>query len=312
MVVFTVAALASAIRLCRRERFEGCLVIQGIPGAWVAMPLSSWFGMPYVVALVGADVPGFLPERFDRLHGRVAWLTRLTWRRAAGVAANSESLRALAERTAAPLGVVVDMVLYGADTTVFQPPATPRPDDVVRFLFVGRLSTQKGIRFLLEATARAANELRGRATIVVVGDGEDRDAVEARAREERLEGVIDFRGWLSREDLAKCYAEASVFVLPSLDEGRSQAALEAMASGLAVVATDIVGNAGLVEEGVNGVLVPPRDAAALAAALTTMVHLGPAKLAAMGDASRVRIGRFSWDGAAAHYLRSLEAAREAR
>lgn len=309
LIAFTLAALWLGIRLCRGQHFDGCVAIQGIPAAWVAWPLGWLFRLPYLVALVGADVPGFLPERFDRLHRIVGPLTRRTWRRAAAVAANSESLRALAERTARPLGVAVDTVLYGVDTELHRPPDTGRDAWPVRVLFVGRLSTQKGPGYLVDAVARAHARLRGRARVVVVGDGEEREALEARVRAEQLDDVISFRGWLSREDLARCYREASVFVLPSLDEGRSQAVLEAMACGLAVVATTIDGNAGLVEPGVNGLVVPPRDAAALADALATVVDLGPSKLAAMGDASRTRVAASSWREAATTYVRRLEAAR---
>jgi glycosyltransferase involved in cell wall biosynthesis len=129
-----------------------------------------------------------------------------------------------------------------------------------------------------------------------------------RVRAGGLDDVVTFRGWLSREDLAVCYGEASVFVLSSLDEGRSQAALEAMACGLAMIATDIEGNAGMVDEGVSGYIVPPRDAAALAKALVTMTEMGPRKLAAMRAASRVRVAQFSWGAAADRYVRYFEGA----
>jgi glycosyltransferase involved in cell wall biosynthesis len=304
MVTFSLVALAAAARACRAERFDGCIAIQGIPAAWVALPLAWIFRVPYVVGLVGADVPGFLPERFDRLHRAIGWLTRRTWRRAAAVVANSASLRRLAEQTARPLGIRVHTVLYGADTDVHRPPATPRPEDRVRFLFVGRLSTQKGISYLVEAIALAHDALRGRAAIVVVG--EDYSPLQERMRAHALDDVVTFRGWLSREDLAECYAEASVFILPSLDEGRSQAALEAMACGLAMIATDIEGNAGMVEEGVNGFVVPPRDAAALAKALVAMIDRGPRQLALMREASRARVARFSWNAAAERYVHYLE------
>ena len=309
LIAFTLAALWVGMRLARQARFDGCVAIQGIPAAWVAWPLGWLFKIPYLVALVGADVPGFLPERFDRLHRLVAPLTRRTWRRAAAVAANSDSLRTLADRTARPLGITVETVLYGVDTDLHRPPDGGREAWPVRFLFVGRLSTQKGPGYLVDAVARAHERLQGRATIVMVGDGEEREALEARVRAERLDDVISFRGWLSREDLARCYREAAVFVLPSLDEGRSQAALEAMACGLAVVATTIEGHAGLIEPGVNGLEVPPRDAHALAEALVTIVDLGPAKLVAMGDASRARVSVSSWRDVAAAYARRLEAAR---
>ena len=139
------------------------------------------------------------------------------------------------------------------------------PDGRPVVISVARLQPEKGIDELLEAAA-----LVNGARIVVAGDGPER---------ERLEGEIAARGLGDRlallghrSDVARLLAGADAFVLPSRHEGLPISLLEAMSAGLPCVATAVGGIPGLVEDGVSGLLVPPRDPAALAAALGRVVE----------------------------------------
>ena len=100
---------------------------------------------------------------------------------------------------------------------------------------------------------------------ILVGDGAERAAIEAAIARDRLEDAV----WLAgdREDIPALLACMDVFVLPSLGEGISNTVLEAMATGLPVIATRVGGNPELVQDGVSGLLVPAADAPALAAAI---------------------------------------------
>jgi glycosyltransferase involved in cell wall biosynthesis len=156
------------------------------------------------------------------------------------------------------------------------------PDQVV-IGTVGRLVAEKGYRELFAAVDRLGPE----PAVVVVGpeDRSKRDALaEADIEEARRRGVL-FLG--QRDDVDRIYAAFDVFVLPSHREGFPRAAMEAAAMGLPVVATDIRGCRQVVEHGVNGLLVPPRDAGSLAGALRRLAS-DPALRAAMGSAGRRR------------------------
>lgn len=148
---------------------------------------------------------------------------------------------------------------------------------------VARLAPQKGVRYLIEAAGLLPP---GRQPFfVIVGDGP------LRAELERLAaafagGKFFFTG--RREDLPALLNAFDLFVLPSLTEGFGLAALEAMAASLPVVATAVGGVPEVVVDGETGLLVPPRDAAALAAAIERL--LGDPELAAkMGRAGRERV-----------------------
>ncbi|MGQ9512036.1 MAG: glycosyltransferase family 4 protein [Thermodesulfitimonas sp.] len=148
---------------------------------------------------------------------------------------------------------------------------------------VARLAPQKGVRYLIEAAGLLPP---GRQPFfVIVGDGPLRGELE-RLAAASAGGRFFFTGM--REDLPALLNAFDLFVLPSVSEGFGLAALEAMAAALPVVATTVGGIPEVVVDGETGILVPPRDAAALAAAIGRL--LGDPELAAkMGQAGRERV-----------------------
>ncbi len=121
---------------------------------------------------------------------------------------------------------------------------------------------------------------------LVVGDGELRVGLEDRARALGLDGRIYFLGW--RGDLPGLYADLDLVALTSANEGLPVSLIEAMAAGLPVVATRVGGVPDLVEDGVTGLLVPPKDPGALAEAMVRLLS-DPNRRQAMGDAGRERV-----------------------
>ena len=123
-----------------------------------------------------------------------------------------------------------------------------------------RLNPQKGLRVLLEAVAEVPGAL-----FLLAGDGPERASLEAEAGRLGVADRVRFLG--RREDVPQLLAACDVFALPSLYEGSSLAVLEAMAAGIPIVSSAIGGTDELIEDGRSGLLVPPGDAKALAAAL---------------------------------------------
>jgi glycosyltransferase involved in cell wall biosynthesis len=142
-------------------------------------------------------------------------------------------------------------------------------DGVPLVLTPARLDEQKGHDVLFRAAAEIPE-----ARFVLAGDGPLRGRLEAEVAQLGLEGRVLFLG--RREDVPQLLAACDVFALPSLYEGSSLAVLEAMAARRAVVSSAIGGTAELIDDGENGLLVPPGDAAALAVALRRV--LGDASL----------------------------------
>ena len=247
--------LASLAHAARRASRDVDLVhAHWLPTA-VAAAVSR---KPYVVTLHGSDV---------ELARRAPALARWILRRAAAVVAVSRALGEEARRLGARNPRVIP---NGVDL----PDASGREASPPYVLYAGRLSSEKGIEELVEAA-------RG-LPLVVVGDGPLRHL------------VPNGRGFVSRSELERLYAEAAVVACPSRREGFGVACAEAMAHGRAVVATAVGGLADLVVHEETGILVPPRDPAALRSALERL--LGDAGLRArLGAAAREHVGRLcSW------------------
>jgi glycosyltransferase involved in cell wall biosynthesis len=141
-------------------------------------------------------------------------------------------------------------------------PLTNRP---ARILTVGRLAPQKGQSVLIEAVAKLDRDVE----LTIVGDGPKRKALERRAKE--LEVQVEFTGALGQHEIRERYRSADVFCLSSFAEGVPVVLMEAMATGLPVVAPRIMGIGELVEDGVGGLLVRPARADQLAAALERLI-----------------------------------------
>ena len=165
------------------------------------------------------------------------------------------------------------------------------PHGVMRLLFAGELCRRKGVDILLRALARAklADDVWA---LTVVGDGDERSALESLAAELNIASRVRFLGVVPREKVDRYFAESDIVVLPSRFDGWGAIINEGMEHGLAVIASDAVG-AGplLVADGVNGFVFPNEDVDALADRLTRLVS-DRALCASMRRASRSRIELF--------------------
>jgi glycosyltransferase involved in cell wall biosynthesis len=186
---------------------------------------------------------------------------------------------------------MVQVLYNGVDLSRFhpilEPPAAIRarlglPPDGEVVTSVGQLIDFKGIDHLIDA----ADLLRSRPalTVLVVGDGDRRDALAARVRRLGLEDRVRLLG--KRDDVNALLAASDLFVCPSVwDEALGYVILEAMAVGLPAVASRVGGIPEVVREGETGLLVPPRDAGALAGAIASLLD-DPVRREAMGRAGR--------------------------
>ena len=162
-----------------------------------------------------------------------------------------------------------------------------------RGISVGRLEVNKGFDVLLRALANIITELPGGWNWFIVGDGSQRDSLEALSASLGLGGHVQFTGALSDSELHTLFSACDMFVHPTLYEGSSLVTLEAMAHGLPVVASAVGGIPDKVEQGVSGFLVRPGDADELASR-TLWLAVRPEERAAMGRRSaQIARERFS-------------------
>lgn len=173
----------------------------------------------------------------------------------------------------------VTIVRYGIDPTPFRQVSQERiaqlrdefavPAGAVMLGFVGRLTEQKGVDVLLDAFAALLSRAGRPVHLVMVGAGPDESEYRARSHRLGIEAHVTWAG--RRADVPEVMASFDTFVLPSRWEGFGLVLLEAMAAGVAIVATDVSAIAETVEHQVSGILVAPNDAELLAAALLRVI-----------------------------------------
>jgi glycosyltransferase involved in cell wall biosynthesis len=277
------STLAALVGLFRRVKPEGVVaytakpVIYGLLAAWLA-------GIPHRVALITglgySFVPG--PERKRRIAKAVAVrLYRLALPRATAILfQNPDDRQTFADLGLLPRGVPVGVV-NGSGVDLAQFALAAMPKDPV-FVMVARLLTDKGVREYAEAAARLRAAVPGARTVLVGGLDPSPNSLSESELQAYVAGGMDYRGEV--DDVRPILAEASVVVLPSYREGTPRSVLEGMAMGRAIITSDAPGCRETVVPGANGVLVPVRNAAALADAMITLAR-DPATVRAMGQAS---------------------------
>lgn len=165
---------------------------------------------------------------------------------------------------------------------------TGAPEEPGRVVFLGRADRNKGIEILLEALASLRAQ-HPQVRLAVGGDG-DLAALGRRVESMGMSEAVEILGWLGAGRRDEELDRAQVFALPSFDEGLPMAMLEAMAHGKAVVVTPVGGIPDVIVDGVNGLLVPPADAVALARAIERVVSEPPLGRR-LGEAARLTVAQ---------------------
>lgn len=238
--------------------------------------IAGFGEMPEPWKLLGALHDRTVGARLLRRADRVIAVSRAVSRHLASLRTPSAKVR---------------VVPNGVDHDVFRPPVEREGTRDPRILFVGRLVPNKGADLAIDAIDTLLRDGR-RAHLRIVGEGPLRGRLEARVRQLGLGASVTFTG--ASSDVAGLLRGADVFVRPTTTEGMSLAVLEAMASGVCVVASDVPGNAELIRDGENGLLAPARDVDGLAASLRRAVD-DPAGRRRLADAAFEDSQAYSWD-----------------
>jgi glycosyltransferase involved in cell wall biosynthesis len=282
-------SLLALERLYRRERPDvvhhvtikpvlyGSLVARalGVPAI-----INAVSGLGYVFIERPTDTPAHAALR---LAVKATYRVALSGRRSRTIFQNPDDLALFADAGLVARGNTVLIRGSGVDTARFGP--SPLPDGEPVVVLPSRMLWDKGVGELVEA-ARVVKRSRPGVRFALVGGADSQNPAQvppAQLEAWQREGVIEW--WGHRKDMPQVLSQAHLVVLPSYREGLPLALAEAAASGRACIATDVPGCREVVRHGETGWLVPPRNAAALAAALDEALS-DPAELARRG-----RLGR---------------------
>jgi glycosyltransferase involved in cell wall biosynthesis len=255
-----------------------------VPAGAAAWILSRLTGIPYVLTAHLGDIPGGVPEKTGTWFRWVFPFTIPIWRGAAGIITVSEYTRSLIRQkykidpVVIPNGINMEK-LNPAGLQVHRPP---------RVVFAGRFMPQKNLIELVEILA-LVQDLPWKCAML--GDGPLLDEVKRTIAAHHLEERFDLPGWVTTDAVLAQFAQSDLLFMPSLSEGLPVVGLQALAMGLAIVASRAGGNVELVEPGSNGFLADPGDREAFSGALRSLLS-DPKTLQNARQASRALAVRF--------------------
>jgi glycosyltransferase involved in cell wall biosynthesis len=300
----------------RVRRFGQALVLAAELPAGTGLLYAHYLHTPASVARYAAALSG-LPW-CGSAHAKDVWTTP-EWEKREKLAdcrwlTTCSAMNAAHLRALAPAGAEVLLTYHGLDAARFPAPARglgPVGGAPVQLLGVARLMPKKGVEVLLDALAGLPQDLDWR--YEHVGGGPLRAALAARAAALGIADRVTWRGALAHDEVLDAYRRADLFVLASRiaadgdRDGLPNVLLEAGAMALAAVATRVAAIPELIEDGVNGRLVPPDDPSALAAAVAQLIA-DPAARLRLGRAARARVlERFALAGGADRLAARLRA-----
>jgi len=303
-------------KVMRRRRIDLVMAAEPFAGGLVGIRLGRAARVPVVVHIQG-DLLDLPPALVGRVRARaMRWLTLRVARRATLVRCISRGVvdacvEAGLDRTRLRLlPIRVDLARFdptrtGAEGLRVRERLGVAPGALL-IVSAGSLTIHKGYSVLLEAFARLRKTMPG-VNLVIAGEGPERSRLEADVDRLGLGNAARLPGWMMYADVPALLAASDVYAQPSFDEGIPRAVLEAMAMARPVIASRVGGLPELVREGTTGLLVPPGDPDALAAALARAC--GDRLLRErFGEAGREAAGEYEMGRAIQQYAELLEEA----
>jgi glycosyltransferase involved in cell wall biosynthesis len=280
-------------RLLRKNGYDLAHAFFGFPTGWLCYRNAA--KLPYIISLRGSDVPG-QHARLQLDYKILAPAFRAIWKNASALVACSEGLkeRALLFMSSERIEVIPN----GVELDRFFPAETEEKSKVLRLLTVGRLSVTKRIEMLIDAVEilhRTACKVR----LTVVGGGKMEQQFRKIVTERELSDVIKFTGRIDPKKMPEVYRSNDIFISASMQEGMSNAMLEAMASGLPIVTTCCEGLAELIDG--NGLIVEQDNVEEIAKEVKRLAD-DPELCKQMSTAARKQAEKFDWANIAASYI----------
>ncbi len=277
-----------AVNRFSKENTDVLIALQVFPCGVTGAMVRRFKGVPMVLMCRGYD------DFYDRDEASrfVDAVRPSAFQGADAIVVQTEHMNRTLKETFDREGVVipnaVDAALFGGQAREAAREALGIPAKDRVLVYVGNLEAVKGVAHLIDAMKRLVEPPR----LSILGDGSERKALEAQSS--GLGERVTFHGWVDLEQVPTHLAAADLLVLPTLSEGFPNVILEAMAAGLPVVVTNILGIPEIVDDGVNGLLVPPEDPAALAEAIEKLLG-DPNLRERMGTANRAKAGGYAWE-----------------
>ena len=306
MPLLVMAEFFAASRIIKKEKIRLIHAHWILPQGLVGTFLKKLFKIPLIVTIHGSDVFPLKSNLFKKLH-------RFVVANADFITVGSEATKnELASRIPGSLGNV-NVMPMGVDSNIFKKIKIKMPKKYSKnkiLLFVGRLSDQKGLQYLIDAMPGIVKE-EPSAKLLIIGEGPYKSELCKRMNENKVNGNVEFLGPLPSSEVSKYHNYADIFIFPSLSnktgtEALGLALMEAMSSGCAVIGTNVGGIPSLIKNGYNGVLVKQKDSRELSKSAIALLK-NKKKAEAMGRNAAAFIQKnYSWDKVSSRFIKIYE------
>jgi len=284
-------------KLLQQNQYDLAHAFFGFPTA--ALTWRTVSKLPYIISLRGSDVPG-VNVRFSLDYKLLAPVFRRIWENASALYACSEGLRQRALKFMPEAKIYV--VPNGVELDRFCPVNNKQKIEDLKLLTVGRLSVSKRIELLVSVVELIRKQFPN-ATLKIAGGGGLENQLRQLIKDKGMENCIAMLGIVPAEEMPELYRKSDIFVSASLQEGMSNAMLEAMASGIPIVTTRCEGVQELIAD--NGIVVEKADAKSIADAVMNLAKDEQA-YNTMRVAARKQAENFSWQRVAEEYLKHYQ------
>jgi glycosyltransferase involved in cell wall biosynthesis len=285
--------------------FDVCMAHFILPGGDVALWLKREYGLPYVLISHGHEIPWVHPRQMFFLHlGAYLWLKEVCRHSEVNFVQTSVMKTNIDRFTGKKYRSKNVIIPNGVDSSIFYPDYSKRPEKL-RIIFTGRLVIQKDPMTFLKAIKLFSDHSRD-FEVHIIGDGNLRNKMERFVAKSRLAENVKFLGKVPEEQMLTEYQSAHLMVAPSLSEGMSIAALEALSCGAYVIATRASGFEDMIQENVNGEFVNFRDSGNLYEKLFAFSGENRKEQPVAKTVLNVRRETFNWEKIALNYLEFLK------
>jgi glycosyltransferase involved in cell wall biosynthesis len=281
-------------RLLRENRYDLVHAFFGLPTGWLCYKTAN--RLPYIISLRGSDVPGG-HARLQLEYKLLGPLLKRIWTGASALVACSDGLKQRSLRFLPSANI--DIIPNGIDLDKFHPALSRELSGELKLLTVGRLSVTKRSEMLVEAV-EILNKQGKNVRLTISGGGGLLEELKTLVEQKKLNDIINLTGRIETDKMPGVYGAHDMFVSASMQEGMSNAMLEAMASGLPIITTKCEGVEELISD--NGVVVGTDSAESLAEAVIKLAG-NQQQYKAMCAAARRRAEKFGWDNVADGYIK---------
>jgi L-malate glycosyltransferase len=281
-------------RLLKENRYDLVHAFFGLPTGWLCYRTAK--RLPYIISLRGSDVPGG-HARLQLEYKLLGPLLKRIWTGASALVACSDGLKNRSIRFLPSANI--NVIPNGIDLDRFHPPSNRNLSGELKLLTVGRLSVTKRVEMLVEAVEILSKQGKN-VRLTISGGGGLLGELKNLVEQKKLTNIINLTGRIESEKIPDVYGAHDMFVSASMQEGMSNAMLEAMASGLPIITTRCEGVEELISD--NGVVVEKDSADSLAEAIIKLAE-NRQQYKTMCAAARRKSGNFGWDKVAQGYIK---------